>query len=77
MLGAQSIISGVVTDISSGEPLIGATVLADNTNLGTVTDVDGKYSLAIDSESRTLTITYVGYKSQVLNINTRVLIFKT
>ena len=74
MLGAQSIISGVVTDISSGEPLIGATVLADNTNLGTVTDVDGKYSLAIDSESRTLTITYVGYKSQVLNINTRVLI---
>ena len=74
MLGAQSIISGVVTDISSGEPLIGATVLADNTNLGTVTDVDGKYSLVIDSESLTLTISYVGYKSQDIDINARLLI---
>ncbi len=56
-------ISGVVVDFKSGEPLIGATVIQKGTNNGTVTDLDGKFTLVIPKET-TLSISYIGYVSQ-------------
>ena len=58
---ATTIATGVVVD-SNGEPVIGASVTEQGTTRGTVTDVDGKFSLRA-SVGGTLQITYVGAKS--------------
>ena len=51
---AQILITGVVKDFNSKEPLIGATVLVKGTNSGTITDLDGKYSLNIPNNGTVL-----------------------
>ena len=56
-------VSGTVTDASTGEALIGASVLVKGTSTGAVTDIDGNFSLEL-SERKTLTISYVGYLSK-------------
>ena len=67
-LYAQSYtLSGTVTDASTGETLIGATVLDTRSGKGTVTNVNGRYSLTLKADSVALRITYVGYKAQYLN----------
>ena len=55
-------ISGVVTD-TNDEPLIGATVLVKGTQNGTVTDVDGRFHLKVNS-GETLVVSYIGMKSK-------------
>ena len=57
---AQETVRGVVTD-AAGEPLIGANVVEKGTTNGTITDMDGRYSLMNVPESATLTISYIGY----------------
>ena len=42
---AQAQISGTVTDGEGGEPLIGASVMIKGTTVGTITDVDGKFTM--------------------------------
>lgn len=59
---AQYNISGTITD-TDGEALIGATVILEGTDIGTVTDYDGKYALQVPAEGGTLVISYVGYAS--------------
>ena len=55
-------ITGVITDAQTGEPLVGATVIVDGTNLGASTDPDGKYTiLNVPVGSYTLRISSVGY----------------
>lgn len=56
----QRTISGMVTDDKS-EPLVGASVLIKGTQDGTVTDVDGKFSLRVPSGQATLVVSYTGY----------------
>lgn len=62
-LMAQRTINGTVTDASSGETLIGANVLVVGTSVGTVTDVDGTYSLALPIGATALRFSYTGYES--------------
>ena len=57
-------ISGTISDIS-GEPIIGASVAVKGTTIGTVTDVDGKFTLEV-SQNSILTISYVGYVAQTI-----------
>ncbi len=61
---AQQRVSGTVTD-SDGVPLIGVTVIETGTNNGTVTDLDGNFSLNV-SDGGTVTLSYVGYESQTM-----------
>jgi hypothetical protein len=63
LIAQQTGITGVVVGESDGEPLIGATVLVKGTSQGTVTDIDGKFSLNV-SANATLIISYVGMKTQ-------------
>lgn len=64
-------IAGTILD-ESGEPIIGASVVEkDNPSHGTITDVDGKYTLTNMSENATLQFTYVGMKPQEVAINGR------
>ena len=60
--GKKGNITGVVTD-TSGEPIIGANVVEKGTTNGTITDIDGKYTLD-NVSGKTLLISYIGYISQ-------------
>ncbi|WP_278564597.1 SusC/RagA family TonB-linked outer membrane protein [Prevotella melaninogenica] len=59
---AQSTITGQVKD-ATGEPVIGASVLINGTNNGTVTDLDGNFSISVQPGA-TLTISYIGFQKQ-------------
>lgn len=59
----QLTVSGVITDAKDGSPLPGVTVIVKGTTSGTITDVDGKYSIKAP-KGHILTYSFVGYKSQ-------------
>ncbi|MGB0982965.1 MAG: SusC/RagA family TonB-linked outer membrane protein [Saprospiraceae bacterium] len=61
---AQRTITGTVTDTESGAPLISANVLVKGTSVGTVTDVDGKYSIDVPEGSSVLVFSYIGYSEK-------------
>jgi len=63
-------VTGTVTD-SSGEPLIGVSILVQGTGNGVVTDLDGKYTLNNVQGNATLAISYIGMLPQYININNR------
>ena len=64
-------ISGTVTD-ESGEPLIGASVFVEgNSSVGTVTDLDGRYSLSVPEGSTALVFSFIGMKDLTEQINGR------
>jgi len=63
-------VSGVVTD-QSGVGIIGATVLVQGTSNGTVTDLNGKFSLSNVRENATLLISYIGMLSQEIKVDKR------
>lgn len=66
-LVAQRAITGKVSD-QGKEPLIGATVLVDGTSVGTVTDVNGDFSLSVPAGASTLIVSYTGYATQRLTL---------
>ena len=57
-------ITGVVISAEDNEPVIGASVVAKGTTTGTVTDVDGRFSLEIPSTVKTLVVSFVGMQTQ-------------
>jgi len=59
---AQSNVTGTVVD-ETGEPVIGASVMVKGTKTGTVTDVDGKFSL-VNVQGKTLVVSYIGYDNK-------------
>ncbi len=63
---AQTQVSGTVTSAEDGEPVIGASVRVVGTSTGTVTDVDGKFSLAVPTNAK-LEFSYIGMVSKTLN----------
>ncbi|MEM6396330.1 MAG: TonB-dependent receptor [Bacteroidota bacterium] len=69
-LTAQNRITGTITDSETGEPLIGASVLVVETATGTVTDLDGSYSVSAAADGK-LQFSYTGYTSQTVDINNR------
>ena len=60
----SNVVSGKIVSADDGDPMIGATVKVKGTNLGTVSDIDGNYSIVLPQNSRKLTFSYVGYVSQ-------------
>ncbi len=60
----SNVVSGKIVAAGDGDPLIGASVIVKGTNLGTVSDIDGNYSIVLPQNSRRLTFSYVGYVSQ-------------
>lgn len=61
-------VTGRVID-ERNEPVIGASIQIAGTSIGTVTDINGNFNLAIPSSGGLLQISYVGYKSQIIPIN--------
>lgn len=65
---AQSLqIGGQVTDSSTGEELIGVSVLEKNTMNGTITDIDGNFTLTV-AQGATLVVSYVGYETTEIRV---------
>lgn len=64
----QITISGTVSDIASGERLIGATVYVPGFKIGVTTNSYGFYSLTIPTGNHTLQASYVGYQTVAINI---------
>ncbi len=70
-LFAQNItVTGTISD-TRGDALIGVTVQIQGTGIGTVTDIDGNFTLLNVSPDATLLISYVGMKSQTIPLNGR------
>jgi len=59
---------GKITDLSSGEPLIGAVIKVNTTNSGTVTNEKGFYQLYLKNGEYELSISYIGYTPQNIHI---------
>lgn len=70
---AQKIVTGTVTD-ESGEALIGASILVKGTTSGTVTDLDGKYSLSVPDASSILIFSYTGFNTQEIEVGAQTVI---
>ncbi len=72
LLSAQQItISGTVMEEATGEPAIGVTVLVKGTSNGTVTDMDGNYTLNNVSRNATLIFSYIGMNTVEEPVNGR------
>lgn len=63
----KSKVTGVVLD-AHGEPIIGANVVEKGTTNGTITDLDGHYSLEVSSSRSILHISYIGYNTQDVSV---------
>jgi TonB-dependent starch-binding outer membrane protein SusC len=64
----STVITGKVTTAEENMPLPGVTVLLKNSNTGTTTDGDGNYSLTVTDKNETLVFSFIGYKTQEVNI---------
>src|SRR5699024_2836434 len=63
-------ISGEVHDFSTDNPIIGATVVVSGTGMGTTTDESGVFSLSIPTDVEAIKISYVGYASKKVLLDT-------
>ena len=68
-------VTGTVISADDNEPIIGASIVVKGTMVGTVTDFDGAFSLDVPSSAKTLVISYVGMKTQEIEVksNLRIL----
>jgi hypothetical protein len=67
----QKMVKGRVTASSSGEPLPGVNVIIKGSNVGTVTDIEGNYSIVITSDDAVLAFSFIGYLSQDIPVGTQ------
>ena len=70
----QRTISGTVTGVDDGQPVIGCTVQLKGTTIGTLTDGEGRYSINAPESATVLVFSYVGMKSQEVPISGRTVI---
>ena len=61
---AQQTVTGRITVLPDNEPAIGAVIQLKGTTIGTVADLDGRYSISVPDESSVLVFSYTGYSSQ-------------
>ena len=72
MAAEARVISGTVTD-QTGETIISASVVVKGTTIGTVTDFDGHYTLEVPDDAKTLVFSYLGLKTQEIDITGNVI----
>lgn len=62
-------VTGEVTSATDGSLLIGVSVQVQGSSMGTITDLDGKYSLDVNA-GETLVFSYIGFKTQSVKVGT-------
>lgn len=68
----NNIVTGKVVSANDNEPLIGVTVFVKGTNIGTITDIDGHYTISADV-GQTLTFSYIGFASQDVTVRDNII----
>lgn len=63
-------ITGTITD-ENGVAVIGANIIEEGTTNGTVTDIDGNFSLSVDNPNGSIRISYIGFVEQVIDVANR------
>lgn len=63
-------VTGVVKDVN-GEPIIGATVTVKGTSGGTLTDLDGKFTIDVANENSVVVVSFIGFNSQEIKVGGR------
>jgi len=67
-MGQQVSITGTVTDAKDGSPMPGVNVIIENTTQGTVTDIDGKYTLNIPDKNAVVVFSFLSYTTQKITV---------
>jgi TonB-dependent SusC/RagA subfamily outer membrane receptor len=65
---SQQKVTGVIIDANTNEPLVGVSVFVQGTTTGTITDAEGKFSIAVPGPSAVLEVSYVGYTKKVITV---------
>lgn len=68
---AQQKVTGNVTDAADGSPIPGVAIVVEGTNVGTLTNPDGNYSIEIPSGGNKLVFSMVGYAKQTIEIGSK------
>ena len=68
LYGQDRTITGTVTDVDSGEPLPGVSIVLQGTSTGVITDLDGNYSIN-SSDGQVLVFSFVGYLNEEITIS--------
>ena len=63
----KKVVSGSVKD-NSGKLLLGVSIVLKGTSIGTVTDIDGNYSVEVPDDHAILVFSYLGYSTQELSV---------
>ncbi len=71
MFAQTKTITGTVTDSEDGQPIPGVSIIVKGTTIGTITDTNGKYSLAVPQDATDLIFSFVGMITQDVVINGR------
>ncbi len=71
---AQMVVKGTVTDAKDGTPIPGVSIVVKGTLTGTVTDIDGKYSLTVPAGYNDLIYSFVGMLTKEIKIDGRAII---
>ena len=70
MIG-QINVTGTITDTDDGLPLIGVNILVKGTDQGTITNIDGEYSINVTDANSVLVFSYTGYATQEITVGTQ------
>ena len=73
MVSVHAQITGTISDADGGDVLIGATILNQTSSSGTITDIDGKYSISASSGD-VLVFSYTGYDDQIITVGNQTVI---
>ncbi len=69
MVLQQQKVTGTITDATTGEPVTGANIIIEGTATGTVTDVNGKFSLEVANSEAVLVVSFLGYNTERVSIS--------
>lgn len=67
----QRTVSGIVTDNNTGDPLPGVNVVVQGTTTGTMTGIDGRYTINVPGENSVLVFSFLGYVNQIITVGSQ------
>ncbi len=70
-MAQEKVVSGTVSSAADGSALPGVNVLIKGTSVGSITDVDGKYSLNVPANGKFIVFSYIGFMSEEIDIADR------
>ena len=59
---------GSVIDFETGEPIIGASIAVAGKSVGTISDLDGNFSIRVDGDNINLEVSFIGYEKQTVTV---------